>query len=126
MINKCVSGTFTIVFYLAHVSTYSGWYDPLLQNQAYVDFATFAPGYGQLVSDTVVAQLNEAFFGANGCKEQEEACYAASPGNVSTPTSNAICRTADNFCVSFGILGWQSVLMSISALGRQCVRPSCW
>ncbi|KAJ8700635.1 hypothetical protein PTI98_003644 [Pleurotus ostreatus] len=73
----------------------NGWYDPLIQNQAYVDFATNAPGYGQLQSDTVIAQLNDAFFRRGGCKDQEEACFAAGDG----PTSDRICRTADNFCV---------------------------
>ncbi len=74
----------------------SGWYDPLIQNQAYVDFATNAPGYGQLQSNAVIQQLNKPFFGAGGCKEQEEACFAA--GNSSA--SNKICRDADDFCVS--------------------------
>lgn len=76
----------------------SGWYDPLIQNQAYVDFATNAPGYGQLQSDRVIARLNDAFFRPGGCKDQEEACFAAGDG----PTSNTICRTADAFCVSGG------------------------
>ena len=57
---------------------FSGWYDPLLQNQAYVDFATNAPGYGQLQSDKVIAKLNKAYFGEGGCRDQELACYAAS------------------------------------------------
>ncbi|KII91592.1 hypothetical protein PLICRDRAFT_38372 [Plicaturopsis crispa FD-325 SS-3] len=73
----------------------NGWYDPLLQNKAYVDFATDAPGYGPLQNKTVIKKLNEAFYGKGGCKEQEEACYAA--GN--NATSNKICRTADDFCV---------------------------
>lgn len=73
----------------------SGWYDPLIQNKAYVDFATNAPGYGQLQSDEVIAKLNKAYFGPNGCLEQEQACYAA--GNSSA--SNRICIAADNFCV---------------------------
>ncbi|KAI0783201.1 alpha/beta-hydrolase [Abortiporus biennis] len=73
----------------------NGWYDPLLQNKAYVDFATNAPGYGQLQSDTVIAQLNEAFFGKGGCQEQELACYAAGESE----DSNEICGTADDFCV---------------------------
>jgi hypothetical protein len=74
----------------------SGWYDPLLQNEAYVQFATNAPGYGQLQNDTVIAALNQAFFGPGGCQEQEQACYAA--GN--STNSSQICRKADNFCVS--------------------------
>ena len=73
----------------------SGWYDPLIQNQAYVDFATNAPGYGQLQSDDVLAALNEAYFGEGGCRDQEAACYAAGE----TPESNAICIQADDFCV---------------------------
>ncbi|KAJ3812590.1 alpha/beta-hydrolase [Lentinula aff. lateritia] len=72
----------------------NGWYDPLLQNKAYVDFATDAPGYGQLQSDEVIAKLNEAFYGSTGCQAQEQACYDA--GNSSA--SNNICNTADNFC----------------------------
>ncbi|KAJ3826667.1 alpha/beta-hydrolase [Lentinula raphanica] len=73
----------------------NGWYDPLLQNKAYVDFATDAPGYGQLQSDEVIARLNEAFYGPNGCQAQEQACYDA--GN--STASNKICSTADDFCI---------------------------
>jgi len=73
----------------------NGWYDPLLQNQAYVDFATNAPGYGQLQSDEVLAQMSSDFFGPGGCQEQELACYAAGE----TDASNQICMTADNFCI---------------------------
>ncbi|KAH9912758.1 alpha/beta-hydrolase [Epithele typhae] len=80
----------------------NGWYDPLLQNKAYLDFATFAPGYGQLQNDTVLAAMNESFFGAGGCMEQELACYAAGgdqglPGE--TTASNKICINADDFCI---------------------------
>lgn len=73
----------------------NGWYDPLIQNKAYVDFATNAPGYGQLQSDQVIAEINEAYFGANGCQEQEQACYNA--GN--STASNKICSAADDFCI---------------------------
>ncbi|TBU21286.1 alpha/beta-hydrolase [Dichomitus squalens] len=73
----------------------NGWYDPLLQNKAYVDFATFAPGYGQLQNDTVLAALNESFYGEGGCKDQELACYAAGE----SADSNKICRKADDFCI---------------------------
>ncbi|KAF8965392.1 alpha/beta-hydrolase [Flammula alnicola] len=73
----------------------NGWYDPLIQNQAYVDFATNAPGYGQLQPDDVLQQLNASFFGPGGCKDQEEACFAAGTG----PESDKICGTADNFCI---------------------------
>lgn len=74
---------------------HSGWYDPLIQNQAYVDFATNAPGYGQLQSDAVLAALNQSYFEAGGCRDQELACYAAGE----SAQSNQVCRQADNFCV---------------------------
>ncbi|PSR85531.1 hypothetical protein PHLCEN_2v5422, partial [Hermanssonia centrifuga] len=73
----------------------NGWYDPLLQNEAYVQFATNAPGYGQLQSDEVIAALNQAFFGPGGCQEQEMACFAAEED----ADSNSICGTADDFCI---------------------------
>ncbi|EIW52048.1 alpha/beta-hydrolase [Trametes versicolor FP-101664 SS1] len=73
----------------------NGWYDPLLQNQAYVDFATDAPGYGPLQTPAVLAKLNQSYFEVGGCRDQELACYAAGEG----PDSNDICGTADDFCV---------------------------
>jgi hypothetical protein len=96
----------------------SGWYDPLIQNKAYVDFATNAPGYGQLQNDTVIRALNEAYFGKGGCKEQEEACYAA--GN--STASNKICRDADDFCVSITVICGLVVRIQVTALkGRKRV-----
>ncbi|KAJ7285316.1 alpha/beta-hydrolase [Mycena rebaudengoi] len=71
------------------------WIDPLIQNLAYLTFATNAPGYGQLQNDTVLHAMNESYFGPNGCKDQEEACYAT--GNSSE--SNEICLNADNLCI---------------------------
>ncbi|CDO77360.1 hypothetical protein BN946_scf184787.g9 [Trametes cinnabarina] len=79
----------------------NGWFDPPIQNQAFVEFATFAPGYGQLQSDEVLAQLNQSFFGPGGCKEQENACSAAGD----SPESNGICARADAYCTEnvFGL-----------------------
>lgn len=97
MINKCVSYLSpSLPSCITDVHKTSGWYDPLLQNEAYVTFATDAPGYGQLQSDSVITALNQAFFGPGGCQEQELACYAAGNGT----NSNQVCKTADNFCVS--------------------------
>ncbi|KAF7311281.1 Carboxypeptidase S1 [Mycena kentingensis (nom. inval.)] len=73
----------------------NGWFDPLIQNLAYLQFATNAPGYGQLQSNSVLARMNSSYFGPNGCQAQEQACYDA--GNSSA--SNAICVRADNFCI---------------------------
>ena len=77
----------------------SGWYDGLIQYKSYVDFATNAPGYGQLQNDTVLRQLNQAYYGSGGCKEQEEACYAAGDSDA----SNEICHTANDFCVCYNV-----------------------
>lgn len=77
----------------------SGWYDALIQNKAYVDFATNAPGYGQLQNDTVLQQINQAYYRPGGCKAQEEACYAAGDSDA----SNEICRTTDAFCVRYSV-----------------------
>lgn len=74
----------------------SGWYDPLIQNQAYVDFATNAPGYGPLQSASVLKKLNESYYKAGGCKDQEQACYDAGNSDASVK----ICTDADNYCVS--------------------------
>ncbi|KDR67991.1 hypothetical protein GALMADRAFT_1058390 [Galerina marginata CBS 339.88] len=72
----------------------NGWYDPLIQNKAYLDFATNAPGYGQLQSTSVLKKMNTSYFETGGCKDQETACYAAGTG----ANSNSICSKADNFC----------------------------
>ncbi|KAF9043005.1 alpha/beta-hydrolase [Panaeolus papilionaceus] len=94
----------------------NGWYDPLLQNKAYVDFATNAPSFGPLQSPDVLAQLNMSFFQPGGCQDQELACYAAvalantdpvtkAPLDPATPTpidsahADDICKKADRFCV---------------------------
>jgi len=74
----------------------NGWYDPLLQNEAYVYFAIDAPGYGPLVNETIAKQLLTSFYGKGGCKEQEEACYAL--GQADTSQSDTVCKNADDFC----------------------------
>ncbi|KAJ7025419.1 alpha/beta-hydrolase [Mycena alexandri] len=73
----------------------NGWYDPLIQNLAYLTFATDAPGYGQLQSTAVLQKMNTTYFEAGGCLEQEQACYDAGDSDA----SNAICMKADNFCI---------------------------
>ncbi|KAL5497683.1 hypothetical protein ACEPAH_2614 [Sanghuangporus vaninii] len=84
----------------------NGWYDPLLQNEAYVQFAMDAPGYGPLQPPNVLKKLNQSFFEPDGCMDQELACYQADaddeagehgPGNFTL--SNQVCRQADNFCI---------------------------
>ncbi|THU97491.1 alpha/beta-hydrolase [Dendrothele bispora CBS 962.96] len=79
----------------------NGWYDPLIQNKAYLDFATNAPGYGQLQPDDVLAKMNDSYFRPGGCLDQEQACYDA--GNSSA--SNRICAKADDFCLFVPAVG---------------------
>ena len=100
----------------------SGWYDALIQNKAYVDFATNAPGYGQLQNDTVLKQLNQAYYGPGGCKEQEEACYAAGDSDA----SNEICSTADAFCVRYNVNRYRDTPYLNYFEGEQCVHSRSW
>ncbi|KAG1872904.1 Alpha/Beta hydrolase protein [Suillus subalutaceus] len=64
------------------------------QNIAFLNFATYAPGYGQLQPDDVLKNISDSLYGPDGCVAQESACYAA--GN--SAHSNKICRDADNYC----------------------------
>ncbi|ETW75053.1 serine carboxypeptidase S10 [Heterobasidion irregulare TC 32-1] len=77
----------------------NGWYDPLLQNEAYVTFATDAPGYGPLQNASVLAQLHADFYEPGGCRDREIACEALGNTNDANATANHICRTADDFCI---------------------------
>ncbi|KAG2134306.1 Alpha/Beta hydrolase protein [Suillus cothurnatus] len=65
------------------------------QNIAYLNFATYAPGYGQLQPDDVLKNISDALYGSDGCVAQENACYAAG----TSTHSNKICRDADNYCI---------------------------
>ncbi|KAG2076268.1 alpha/beta-hydrolase [Suillus decipiens] len=73
----------------------NGWFDPLIQSISYLNFATYAPGYGQLQPDDVLKEISDSLYGPDGCVAQENACYAA--GTLST-YSDKICRDADNYC----------------------------
>ncbi|KAG2040689.1 Alpha/Beta hydrolase protein [Suillus americanus] len=72
----------------------NGWYDPLIQGISLLNFATYAPGYGQLQPDEVLKNISDALYGPDGCVAQENACYAA--GN--STHSNKICRDTDSYC----------------------------
>ncbi|KAG1757895.1 Alpha/Beta hydrolase protein [Suillus lakei] len=73
----------------------NGWFDPLIQNIAWLNFATYAPGYGQLQPDDVLKDMSDVLYGSDGCVAREKACYAA--GN--SPSSTKICLDADNYCI---------------------------
>ncbi|KAI6145134.1 Alpha/Beta hydrolase protein [Pisolithus tinctorius] len=56
-----------------------------------------APGYGQLLSDAVLANISQALWGEGGCVQQEQACYAA--GN--STASDSVCLNAYNYCSNY-------------------------
>ncbi|KAG1859206.1 Alpha/Beta hydrolase protein [Suillus subluteus] len=64
------------------------------QSIAFLNFATYAPGYGQLQPDDILKNISDYLYGPDGCVAQESACYAA--GN--STHSNKICRDAGNYC----------------------------
>lgn len=81
----------------------NGWIDPLIQNKAYIDFATDAPGYGQIQPNSTLQQMSNYYYQTGGCLDQQQACYAA--GNSSS--SNEICENADNYCANIYVLAVQ-------------------
>ena len=100
----------------------SGWYGGLIQHKAYVDFATNAPGYGQLQNDTVLQQINQAFYGPGGCKEQVEACHAAENSDA----SNKICDTASRFCVRYNVNQYRDSILNKRFPGNIRIHSCNW
>lgn len=88
----------------------------MIQNIAYYDFATNAPGYGQLQPDDVLKNISEALYGPSGCVAQEKACYTA--GN--STESNEICSQADSYCVR-STFTCSYMLTHASASNRQII-----
>ena len=70
----------------------NGWYDPLIQYQAYYNF-TVSPGntydYAPF-NESYSKQMYDSLYGAGNCTDGIKKCYAT--GN------NAVCSKADNFC----------------------------
>ena len=70
----------------------NGWYDPIIQYQAYYNFTVF-PGNTYDYSpynDSTAEEVYNNLYGAGQCVDQLESC--ASSGD------NQICANADNFC----------------------------
>nr|OQO19184.1 hypothetical protein B0A51_13920 [Rachicladosporium sp. CCFEE 5018] len=72
----------------------NGWYDPLIQYQAYYNF-TVSPGntydyspYNQSIQN----QVYNALYGEGNCYDQTVYCYKSG--------INSICAAADNFCAN--------------------------
>lgn len=72
----------------------NGWYDPLIQYQAYYNFTVY-PGNTYDYSpfnESVQALFYNNLYGAGNCVDQIKDCYARG--------INEICSAADNFCAS--------------------------
>jgi len=85
----------------------SGWFDPVIANKAYIDFATYAPRYHPLQQPDIINAMTEAYYGPGGCKHQLENCSAL--GNSSV--SNEVCYAADVYCVSASLLAYEGNLI---------------
>ena len=92
----------------------SGWFDPLIANKAYIDFATYAPRYGPLQDSNTINAMTEAYYGLGGCRDLLEGCNALENSSV----SNGVCYAADAYCVSNPLTytsRWSCPNVSISA-----------
>jgi len=76
---------------LKSVAIGNGWYDPLIQYQAYYNFTVF-PGntYGITVNDETAEKWFNNLYGEGNCVDQLKDCAASG--------LNDICSQADNFC----------------------------
>ncbi|KAJ5120601.1 Peptidase S10 serine carboxypeptidase [Penicillium bovifimosum] len=79
---------------LENVLIGNGWFDPLIQYQAYYNFSVF-PGntydYNPY-NESVQAEWYNNLYGEGNCVDQTRQCYATG--------RNDICAAADNFCAS--------------------------
>ncbi|KAG9560368.1 putative carboxypeptidase 2, partial [Aureobasidium melanogenum] len=72
----------------------NGWYDPLIQYQAYYNFTVF-PGNTydyKPFNESVSAMMYNALYGPGNCVEMTKDCYSRG--------INEICSFADNFCAN--------------------------
>ncbi|KAL9070016.1 MAG: hypothetical protein Q9157_005967 [Trypethelium eluteriae] len=69
----------------------NGWYDPLIQNEAYYNFSV-DPGnsYDILLDKEHAHMMYNAIYGPENCRDQTLQCYNTSRQDV--------CQDADNFC----------------------------
>lgn len=72
----------------------NGWYDPLIQYQAYYNFTVY-PGNTydyKPFNDSISTMMYNALYGPGKCVDMTKACYANG--------TNEVCSDADNFCAS--------------------------
>lgn len=69
----------------------NGWFDPLIQYEAYYKFASGGNTYDYMpYNASVLAEWENNLYGKGNCIDQTKACYATG--------SNAVCSSADTFC----------------------------
>lgn len=79
---------------LENVLIGNGWFDPIIQYQAYYNFSVY-PGntYDYIpYNDTVKAEWYNNLYGPGNCLDMTKRCYATG--------ENAICARADDFCAN--------------------------
>ncbi|KAF2130341.1 carboxypeptidase S1 [Dothidotthia symphoricarpi CBS 119687] len=79
---------------LENVLIGNGWFDPLIQYQAYYNYSVF-PGNTydyDPYNETVKAEWYNNLYGKGNCVDQTKQCYATGV--------NSVCAQADNFCYS--------------------------
>ncbi|KAL9600258.1 MAG: hypothetical protein Q9219_003302 [cf. Caloplaca sp. 3 TL-2023] len=82
----------------------NGWFDPLIQYQAYYNFTVY-PGNTYNFSpynSTVQAQVYNNLYGTGNCVDQTKDCYARGV--------NEICTAADSFCANLVEAVYDNVL----------------
>lgn len=85
----------------------SGWFDPVIANKAYIDFATYAPRCHRLQQPDVIKTMTEAYYGHAGCRDQLQLCSALE----NSSDSNKVCHEADVHCVSTSLLAYKGNLV---------------
>jgi len=72
----------------------NGWYDPLIQYQAYYNFTVF-PGNTydyKPFNESISAMMYNSLYGPGNCVDMTKDCYARG--------INSVCSFADNFCAN--------------------------
>lgn len=80
---------------LESVSIGNGWYDPLIQYQAYYNFTVF-PGNTydfKPFNKSTEKKMYDALYGKGNCVDGIKACYAKG-----LSTGDKLCSKADNYC----------------------------
>lgn len=78
---------------LKNVLIGNGWFDPLVQYEAYYTFASGGNTYDYMpYNESVLAEWHNNLYGPGNCVDRTKDCYATGLSSV--------CSAADNFCAS--------------------------